>query len=109
MRKLILISLKNSLKLVTIYPIHTVMTFIYALLNIVLNLVFWFVLSLFDGTCQCSPTHFHLKKKVVSTSLRSFNNLILSPLTISWMSLHCFFFTHCKSNIIYFNLQIHID
>lgn len=45
MRKLILISLKNSLKLVTIYPIHTVMTFIYALLNIVLNLVFWLVLS----------------------------------------------------------------
>ena len=45
MRKLILISLKNSLKLVTIYPIHTVMTFIYALLNIVLNLVFWLVLT----------------------------------------------------------------
>ena len=45
MRKLILISLKNSLKLVTIYPIHTVMTFIYALLSIVLNLLFWLVLT----------------------------------------------------------------
>ena len=45
MRKLILISLKNSLKLVTIYPIHTVMTFVYALLSIVLNLLFWLVLT----------------------------------------------------------------